>query len=178
MSIVNVRREIATFYEGALDSVQVSEHGGAFSTADIKRYARRTPALIVACLGLPNFEFQGSTVVGVATFGAFCMVADSSRERRDIGALLLAESVVVETFKNFWNGAATSTPRNVSAANLYSPALDKLGIAMWAVKWDQLVDLQRNAVAQIDDFKTMSGQIDAIDSPDTTPILDILELPQ
>lgn len=178
MSIVSVRYEIAQHLQGALDGVYVSEHGGAFSSADIERYAKKSPAVIIACLGVPSFEMQANTMTAAPIFAAFCLAAENSKERRDIAALLLAESVAVEIPRNRWNGSASGTPKTPTASNLYSTPLDKKGIALWAVRWTQQVDLQRNVIATIDDFKTMHGTYDAGQTDGTTPVEGITELEQ
>lgn len=178
MSVANVRAEIARHYRGALDHVHVYEHGGAFSLEDIKRYTQKSPAVVIGCLGIPSFEFQSTVTVANVSFGAFCIAQNNVRDNRDVAALLLMESVAVETIANRWDGSASQAPRNVSAANLYSQPLDKMGVAMWAVRWDQKVDLQRNAIATLDDFLTMYSTYDVGETDDTETTSDVTELPQ
>ena len=179
MSMANVRAEIAKYYRNTLDGVEVSEHGGAFTAEDIRRYAKKAPAVIVACIGVPQIKFQGTVVAAFPTFEVFCLSSHtSSRQNRDTAAWLLAESVAVETVNNTWDGAADSTPKNLSAANRYSVPLDKLGVGLWSVRWEQQVDLDRNAVATLDDFLTMESTYDIGQTDDTVDTTDITELPQ
>jgi hypothetical protein len=178
MSLVSVRAEIARFFDENLTGVHVFEHGGAFSVDDIKRYSKKSPAAVVTCLNVPNLVFQGTVVSADAQFGVFCLAAESSKEKRDIAALLLAESIAVETYKNFWFDSATSAPSQVNASNLYNSALDKMGIALWVVRWNQQVDLQRNVIATIDDFLTADITYDIGETEDTALPSDIVELEQ
>lgn len=178
MSIANVRFEIARHFREELGDAFVSEHGGAFSLEDIKRIALKSPAIVVGALGIPSFEIQGSVISATTVFAAFCLAYDRKKERRDIAALLLAESVAVETLRNNWDGSASSSPKNIVGTNLYSIALDKLGVAMWAIRWEQLVDLQRNVLATLDDFLTMHSTYDLGQTDDTEVSTDVTELPQ
>lgn len=177
MSIASVKFEIARYYRTALDHVAVEEHGGPFSLQDIGRYAIKSPAVIIGCMGVPEFKIQGTVVTAQAVFGAFCLAHESVREKRDVASLLLAESVAVETVSNNWDGSASGTPRNIRGANLYSVALDKMGVAMWAIRWDQLIDLQRNTIATLDDWETMYSTYDIAQTDDTVNTTDITELP-
>ena len=178
MSMLNVRSEIARFYREELDTINVSEHGGAFSLDDIRRYAKKSPAAVVGCLGIPTFEIQGSVVTAKVVYAVFCIAHDEAANKRDAAALLLAESVAVETIQNTWFKSASSSPMNVVGTNLYSVPLDKLGVAMWAIRWEQRVDLQRNAIETLDDFLSMHSTYDIGETDGTDVNTDITELPQ
>lgn len=178
MSIISVRSEIAKHYRNVLGYTKVFEHGGNFSIDDIKRYAQsRHPSIVIGCLGIPSIELQGTVVSANIVFGAFCMSSERNKTARDIAALSLVESVISELPTQTWNGSANKVPKNVSGSNLYTSALDKLGIAMWAARWDQQVDLERNTAVTLDDFLTMTAEYDIGQTEDTVNTTDTITLP-
>ena len=177
MSIANVRAEIAKHFRGALAFVEVHEHGGEFSIEDIKRYAlSKEPSVVIGCLGVPSIDVQGTVVVANAAFGAFCITSERNKETRSVSSMILFESVAVEIPFQTWNDSANKAPRNISGANLYSKALDSMGIAMWAARWDQQIDLQRNSAGSLDDFNTMVNVYDIGQDDNTETTSDTITL--
>ena len=178
MSLASVRAAIAAHYTSTIKDAYTTEHGGAFSLEDIKRYGKRSPAIIVGCLGVPSFEVQGSVVTATAVYGVYCLSMNQKGTLRDVACLLLAESVAVETIAKNWGGEASSSPRNVTGQNLYTKKLDAINAAMWGIQWEQNVDLTRNAITELDDFLTMESTYDIGETDDTVDTTDITELPQ
>lgn len=178
MSLVDVRNAIAKHYRTALAGVQVHEHGGPLDLEELKRIGLRSPAAVVTCLGVPKLDVQGSVVVADVTFAVFCVASDGLKGKRDIGAMLLAEAVMVEAPNQRWSGTAARASRDVSAANLFSPKLDASDISLWAVRWRQQVDLERNAQTKLDDFVTFYGTYDIGQTDDTAVTEDQTELDQ
>jgi hypothetical protein len=178
MSLVDVRHEIARYFRGLPknNAVTVIEHGGPFNLEEIQRVAARAPALVVACLGIPSLEAQGSVVVAKAAWAVFCVAKDTRKEAKDIKGLLLAESVLVELpHQTTWNDTASKAPEAIAGANLYSSKLDDEGISLWACKWRQDVDLDRNTTLTFDDFETffatyVIGDDDAPVTEDSTDL--------
>jgi len=177
MSLISVRAAIKSTLATALSSATLYEHGGTFDLDAVKRYARRSPAAVVAILGA-RIEFQGGITVALASFGVFCLANEASTTKRDVAATLLAESVAVELYSNNWGDVANGSPKKPAMANLHSHALDKIGVAMWVVKWEQQVDLQRNTIADLDDFFEFRSEYDISgdDDDDTTNTTDTTEL--
>lgn len=175
MSLAQVRAEIARYLNNAIDSVAVIEHGGPFTLEELKRVAARAPALVVTCLGVPALEVQGTVVVAHAVWAVFGVTKNEQRRKRDVAGLLLAESVMVEVPHQTWNGSASKAPRDVTAANLYSSELDRQGVSLWAIRWRQQVDLQRNAITTLDDFETFFATyvIGDADAPVTEDQVDL-----
>ena len=180
MTVASVRAEIAKHYRTALGHVAVYEHGGTFGLEDLLRYARKPPALIISALGIPTIEVESTVAVANVVFAGFCVAKDQSRQKRDVGALLLAEAALVETVNQYWNDSASGTPKSANALNMYTAALDKVGIALWAVRWEQRVDLTRNSETTLDDWETFYatyevGDDDTLDDDTDT---DVTELDQ
>lgn len=175
MTLLSVRDEIAEVYKATLNNVHVITHGGPLTVTDIEQIAAQSPAAIVSCLGIPRMFRQAATVSADAVFGVFCVVEDSQKSSRDAGALLLVESVMVELLNQRWNGEACGAPQDAVATNLYSTELDRCGVSLWAVRWRQQVDLDRNAITSIDDFETFFATyaVGPTDTPTTTDEVDL-----
>lgn len=178
MSLVDVRKEIARYFRGLPknNAVAVIEHGGPFNLDEIKRVAVRAPALVVACLGVPSLEVNGSVAVAQAAWAVFCVAKDDRQNARDIKGLLLAESVLVELpYRSTWNDTASKAPENIAGVNLYSSKLDAEGICLWACRWRQNVDLERNTTQTFEDFDTFYATyvIGDADAPITEDSVDL-----
>ncbi len=70
-----------------------------------------------------------------------------------------------------------TVPANVRADNLFSRDLDKNGVALWAVTWRHLVDLDITDVTSLDDFLTAHVDWD-INQDGEIDVTDIIELPK
>jgi hypothetical protein len=158
VSVAAVREQIARFYRGVLNGVSVVEHGGPFNAEELKRVGASAPAVIVTCLGVSGFSVQGTEVVGNAQWAAFIVTRGDARERRDAQALRLCEAVAVEAPFQVWDGSALKAPTDLNATNLYSSAIDALGLSLWAVRWSQLVQLDRNIEIDSDDLNTVHNE--------------------
>lgn len=169
MALLIVRNKIAETLKSSIDNVHVKTHGGPLMVETIKDIAVRAPAIVVACLGIPRMNRQGTVVSAEAVFGAFCITEDKAKNLRDAEALVLVESVMAELQSNNWGGTASSAPRDAVATNLYSTQLDNEGICLWGVRWRQLVDLERNIPSTYDDFDTHYATYELADATDDTP---------
>lgn len=182
MTLDQVRKAIATHLRGAV-GVTVVEHGGPLTLEEVKRIGAQAPALVVACLGVPSLELQGHVVVADAAWGVFALTADRSKERRDVGAMLLTGFVLAEVPKNRWdddNGEPTAcgAPRAVNGVNLFTTALDKHGVSLWGVRWRQTVELARKQQSALVPFERFFATYDVGQTPGTRPTTDNTELPQ
>jgi len=178
MTLASTRSAIAAYYLGALpktEQVFVSEYGGAFTLEEIMRIGKQTPALIVTCLGVAEMKIQGNIPVASAAWAAFVVCKDSSRIKKDVQVLTLTEAVMADLPHQRWGDLACSRPNKILATNLYSAALDKVGIAMWAVRWLQDVELTRPTdLANLTPFETFFATWDIDDeSVADTPITEV-----
>lgn len=176
MSLAQVRHEIAGFYRGELDA-KVIEYEGTFDMEALQRVAVQAPAVVVSCTGVPKFERQGPVVVGHATWAAITV---ATKRGRAAEALALMESVAAHLPFQRWNDTASRPPEGIAAANMHSAALEKMGVSMWAVRWTQAVDLSREALAELDTFAKLYGDIPVPSGivGDTIPTQDHAEIPQ
>lgn len=180
MSLLDVRDAAVKALYIALKprTVAVTAHGGQLTTEELKRISTNAPAVLVACLGVPNIMLEGGVVTADSQWGAFVVTEDRSRVKRDSRGLLIMESVGITIPNNWWSGTAASTPKNITGRNLYSTALDKLGISLWVLNWSQKVDLEAVTTATYDNFERVYATYDVNETVDTVETEDQIEVPQ
>lgn len=141
MSVYAVRVEIAQHFRTLLKGVEIFEHAGSFSPEDLNRVSAKAPACVVACLGIPKLNIVGGEPVADVDYGIFVVTSNTIREKRDVAALNLAEKILRSLPFQHWDSKARSRPENISGSNMYSAALDKKGISMWSILWQQQVEI-------------------------------------
>lgn len=153
MSLLDVRNAIVGEIHGHLPSLRTCEgHGGRFDARELQRWAKKAPAVLVACLG-----FNGLSRNRTATmqFAAFVLVGSKPREPRDEAVLLLVSAVANLLDGNTWGlEMVESAPEQIRANNLYSAIVDKRGMALWGITWRQNVNLSNFDPSTLDDFLT------------------------
>jgi len=169
VSFVATRAAIAKFFRASLPGASVFEHGGAFDLAELKRVAAQTPALAVSCLGVPAEEVQGGTMACDVQFALFAIAANTSKAARDVAVLVMVESILTDLPTQKWGNAANKVPQGIAATNLYSSALDKQGVSLWAVRWRQEVDLEKTVWSTLDDL------LRVYTTTDLAPLVDVPE---
>ena len=127
-----------------IDRVQtVERHIGRFNEADdIKRWMSGKEGGIRICAQrVVAMQNQGSRLIGTVEFVAFVEVITCR----------LAKALML---KGGWvDTGASSAPESVRADNLYTTAIDKLGLAIWSVTWRQDWPLDEPIdEATLDDF--------------------------
>lgn len=175
MSLALVRHEIAAVLDAKVDA-KVIEYGGTFDRAALKRVSVQAPALVVTCTGVPRFAVQGPVVTAEATWA--CISVATGRTREAV-ALALFEEVAAAVPYQRWNGSATHAARDIVGANLHSAELEAMGVNMWALRWRQSVDLDRQALANLGDFEKFYGDYKLAGGVEDTPVTqDHVEMPQ
>jgi len=168
MSLITVRAEIAKFFRASLPGASVLEHGGSIDLTELKRIATKTPALMVSCLGIPSQEMQGGTNACDVQFALFVVAANTGKAARDIAALAMVEAIMVDLPTTCFVGA-NKVPRGIAATNLYSAALDKQGVSLWAIRWRQEVDLEKTV------WSTLDNLLRVYTTTDIAPLVDVPE---
>lgn len=127
--------------------VSVARAGGAFDEGEIRRHVVNAPAAVVACLGLSDLTRHGAAgaIRADAQLALYLITRDSGREPgRDMEALALASRVLAVLPRQVWDspeGFSVPEDGDLAATNLYSGAVDAVGVALWAVTWRQRVTL-------------------------------------
>jgi len=154
MSIIAVRTAMASAFTTAFPGVKVVTHGGRMDVEEIKRWATGSPAIIIACLGVPRLTADDSMVSAEAAWAA-CVVGINgpSETLRDAVTLALVAPMLrlIGAWGQRWNNTANKAPVGIRAENAYSPTLDRMGVSLWAITWTQAVDLP-----DIDDVQALA----------------------
>jgi phage gp37-like protein len=174
VSLLGLRAAIVAGCKAAVPSLRTCEaHGGRFAPEDLKRYATGAPAVLVACLGAVSVEQTAEGEAdGMLRWAAFVLATDKAGHPRDAGALAVVEALLSRIPGNRFADAANTIPYDLRADNLYSGAVDKLGIALWAITWRQGTTLgafDEATLAVFSEFRAdwnLAGDPDQIDAQD------------
>jgi hypothetical protein len=116
-------------------------HGGDFKLEDLKRYFVSAPALALALLNV-EVERQGPAQVAVCSFGLVCINKATSGQDQHSRCIELVDAAIRALKDRWWVDSLSLTPPvEISARNLFGTPLDKTGVAMWALGFQQSVDL-------------------------------------
>lgn len=182
MSLLTLRQAIVDDLKANVPNLKTCEgHGGRFDATELKRVAMRAPAVFVACLGLADVEEGHDGVAGTLTWGAFVVTRDTPGSSRDQAALAVLQAILVRLPGNRWGlDQAEGRPERVSAQNLYSATVDRLGVALWAVSWRQRMVIGGELdPAMLDVFATFDARYDLDTSQDGEPVAeDTVTMPQ
>jgi len=118
----------------------VRTHRGRFTVEDLKTVAALPMSVLVSCLAVKGAEAGDGMVSCRCLWGAFPVTTDRPQAGRDASALVILTRLLEIIPTGLW-GLDISAPRHVEATNLYSGQLDARGVAIWAVTWEQSVDL-------------------------------------
>ena len=170
MSLLDTRQAIAAALEVAIGNLaQSGTHGGRFDLAELRRWANRSPCVLSACLGVQGVDLEGGTQpVANARWAAYVITRGDHIEKRDAQAVAIVETVLATVPGNDWGETDTHNPKSIRADNLYNSALDKVGIALWAVTWDQRLDLSTVALSSLSDWDTFYTDYEIGDDDSTT----------
>ena len=177
-----VRTAIVSEIEDSVTSLlnRVISHAGRFDMEEIKRLALKSPCVLVSCLGVSNIRANSAgETEALCKWAAYCLVDDKKGVSRDVGVLALVSAVLPVIPDNCWGlDDDLCVPQNIRADNLYSSSLDKIGVALWAVTWDQEITLGGLDDSTLDLFETMHTDWDQAEPDETLEAEDDLTLPQ
>ncbi len=130
--------------DARLAGVAVSTHGGDFDIAEIKRYAKRTPAVVLALMH-SDVTQQGGSPVADCSFVIVVVCEDRAGVSKWDQVIDYADTIARILAKPGQRWGLTEhgvgAPTKVAARNLYSTKLDAEGLALWGVAWRQVIDL-------------------------------------
>lgn len=142
----------------ASEKVPCEPYGGRFDNAELERVSLSAPSVRAGCLAVADASDHGEGAVEYDLQLAAIVVGRRTSEAEPSGgqAARLAARIAFELAQaQGWPGAVFSEaeldpgrtdrprgghvgdPREIRAANMYRPALDKSGFALWAVTWKQ-----------------------------------------
>lgn len=141
-SMVGLRDAIVTNIAAEIPAFQVVRpYGGTFNREELQRLALKAPACLLVMMGGNIDREGGSPILDGSDIIAFIVTRGSSETKRDEAAIVLSELVAGLAARNSWLWQCARAPEGIQIQNLYSGAIDKLGVALWAVKWSQRLDI-------------------------------------
>lgn len=146
-AIIDVRDAIVATIKEAIPGLRmVVGHAGRFDTAEeLLRIITQAPAVLVSCLAVNRVDEQGGVLCPEVRWVAYVVTRDAPKLKKDVSAVAIIEQLVRVIAGNRWGIDGTHRPRGITGENLYSGAIDSLGVAIWAVPWQQGLDLPADA---------------------------------
>ncbi len=141
MKFKELRRAIINKVSAALPELKVvSQHPGRFNLDELQRIATQLPAVRVALLGMPtvNIIATGENEAQLR-LAAFVVTGDRRQLPKDEAALAIVERLLVLIPGQRWGVKGTLAATGVTADNLFSGKVQRQGVAMWAVSWEQAI---------------------------------------
>ena len=180
MSVLDVRTSIIESLQKALpNGVTVLPHGGRFeSAAEIQRFAVKAPTVLVACVRIPLQNPGGGRLILPAGWAIFVVTKDKPGIPRDQAAIALVEAIVGLLSGNAWGRSDVGTPQEIDSRNLYSGAIDTLGIALWGISFKQQVTSVAVDASTLANFVTFHEDIDMAPADGVIDISQTTTLPQ
>ena len=137
---------IAAELRGQLPGLSSCEvHDGKWDAAELMRWTVLTPAVRVAWLGTTRTGTPGEAWTDCSQqLAAYVMTRDQEELPRGTAARNLVDWLLLYLPRTRWglsSAAGIGAATDLRAENLYSSAVDKTGVAMWAVTWQQAMRL-------------------------------------
>ncbi len=129
----------------ALKSCEV--HDGKWDAGEVQRWAVRAPAVLVAWLGTARAETPGVAWTDCdQELAIFVVTRNAPRLRRGEACRNLVDWLLLYVPRARWGFSSAATgigaAEDLRAENLYSGAIDKQGVAIAAVTWQQTLRLE------------------------------------
>jgi hypothetical protein len=137
--------------------VSVEPHDGNFDLQEIQRHFGHYPrAARVVCPGVAEIEDQGGVPVARSRWVVFVAAREQNASDPDghmshgDACMVLAQRVMALVHGRQWNCKSYGIPERIVARNLYTGQLDKRGLSLWAVEWEQDVIFDDRIVRDLD----------------------------
>lgn len=120
--------------------VDVADHPGTFTSAELGRIVTKTRAVRVALATIPEITVTGpGHLKAMLDFNVFIICGDTREISRQQAGLELAEILLKAVPLNRWNTTylQAALPTSLAVDNLYSDILERKGVAMWGLAWQQ-----------------------------------------
>lgn len=129
------------------------------SVQDIKKEVSGTGCIRVTAIKVSNVRRDAGYTVGLVSYVAFVMCNDQYGSNRDLRAEVIASRLGAEilnpSFSKALGDVAHKAIESADWQPLNTTALDDIGIAMWAINWQQECRLNAKVdINKLDDFLT------------------------
>lgn len=149
MSLDTILDDMASVLQTKLPELtRASLFGGRMDIEEMRRHSKGLPAAFVACTATRDgsmqygkFACRGLFVVIIAVRSRPEGQAVPQDRAHNIVRLLSRALKAVASAKNWGNAEVTSVPAKVASTNPYSTKADENGLALWAITWEQDLEL-------------------------------------
>jgi hypothetical protein len=121
-------------------AVDVADHPGSFSEAELGRMASKTRAVRVALSTVPETTVAGpGHLIAQLVFTVYIICSDTQTTPKHQACLALAEILLKAAPHQRWNTTYLQPvlPTSIAADNLYNTDIERKGVAMWGMAWQQ-----------------------------------------
>ncbi len=125
----------------------VTSHPGRFTETELSRLLTKKTAVRIAIENTQRITVTGQGLREARLLmAAYVICSDTTATPRNESALALTEAIVsLLPFNRFGaDNLKPVEPGTISADNLYSGEVDRQGIALWGVSWEQVVKQTNN----------------------------------
>lgn len=136
----------AAFPEHAVKTVAAFD--GVVDRDMLKRYAVRSPAVLVSVVG-GDTEYRGA-VQDTLKVAVYIITASASHLQRSKAALIIREHIVKLLPRLEIANCSYQAPRKTSWVNQFDGKIDEMGLVLWEGNWEQLLSLP--ALENLDDL--------------------------
>lgn len=143
MNAHEFRQTVADEIHVLLPELKTSQiHAGRVTLDEVKRIMTKLPAVLVSILKINSSE-QLETGEKEQTFlmSAFVVTRDTRKLSKDESGLNIASALTEYIPETTWSqvGKGVNPAKRVRGDNLYSGKVDKYGVALWGVAWEQSI---------------------------------------
>jgi hypothetical protein len=125
-------------------------HGGDFTANEIKRFSAAAPGIRVSCLAYTDpTRVSGGLIDYTLKMTAVIYTIDRVGLKRSEAAAAIARQCLLEICDSDWGLEWVHPALPADARTLYAPSLDRQGLALWQVRWDQKVRLNAEAASGV-----------------------------
>lgn len=121
----------------------VQSHPGRFTEAELARLLTAKKAVRVAIENTPAVTVSGQGIQQARLLiAAFVICSDTKDAPRHKSVLKITEAILeLLPFNRFGTeNLRPLEPKTITAENLYSGEVDRKGIALWGISWEQTVE--------------------------------------
>ena len=133
--------EITAGIRQALDpSIDVDQHPGRFTEAELGTLVLKKRAVRVAIEAVPQVSVNGpGAIQAQLLMSAFVICGDSAVAPRHQAALTIVHQLLGHIPHQRWGTQylRPALPASLTVDNLYNGEIDRKGIALWGVAWQQ-----------------------------------------
>lgn len=122
--------------------VSIADHPGRFTEAELGALITKKRSIRIAIEQIPEIAILGpGTHRATLIISAFIICSDTTGTDRHRSAINLAEILLKVLPHNRWQSEHLTAvlPGSIQADNLYSADIERKGVAIWAIAWQQSV---------------------------------------